>query len=177
MLLLLEKVMTILRRSILKTLLLGSSLWVILGSAKYSFAKERVNSNTMTTFRHFLDTLIPEDVSPSATQVNLDADLLEHAKTIQNYEKLIFLGCNWLDLQSDAFYKKKFIELSLTQKDKILEFASKNRSDSIPAQFFNRVRRDAFTFYYAKPPSWTGLRFSEPPQPHGYLDYQESPKI
>ena len=69
---------------------------MILGSAKYSFAKERVNSNTMTTFRHFLDTLIPEDVSPSATQINLDADLLEHAKTIQNYEKLIFRGCNGL---------------------------------------------------------------------------------
>lgn len=169
--------MTILRRSILKTLLLGSSLWVILGSAKYSFARERVNSSTMTTFRHFLDTLIPEDVSPSATQVNLDADLLDHAKIIQNYEKLIFLGCNWLDLQANAFYKTSFINLNSAQKNKVIEVASRSPGDSIPLQFFNRLRRDAFTFYYAKPPSWTGLRFSKPPQPHGYPDYQESPKI
>ena len=157
--------------------MLGSGFWVFLGSAKYSFAKERINSNAVMTFRHFLDTLIPEDVSPSATQINLDAVLLDHAKKIQNYEKLIFLGCNWLDLQSDAFYKKKFINLSLVEKDKIVEFASKNRSGSIPAEFFNRVRRDAFTFYYAKPSSWAGLKFSGPPQPKGYIDYQESPKI
>ncbi len=169
--------MTILRRSILKAIFLGSGIWVFLGLTKYSFATEKVNSNTMATFRHFLDTLIPEDLSPSATQINLDADLLSHAKTIQNYEKLIFLGCKWLDLQADAFYKTSFINLNSAQKDKVIEVASRSRTDSIPLQFFNRLRRDAFTFYYANPLSWIGLGFSEPPQPHGYLDYQERPKI
>jgi hypothetical protein len=169
--------MTTLRRNILKTLLLGSGLWVFLGSAKYSFAKERINSNAMTTFRHFLDTLIPEDGSPSATQINLDNVLLDQAMKIQNYEKLIFLGCQWLDLQSNAFYKKTFTDLNTDQKDRVVGVASKSHPDSIPAQFFIRLRRDSFTFYYANPSSWTGLKFSGPPQPYGHFDYQESPKI
>jgi len=163
------------RRNFLKIFLLHSGFWLLWTNAKISLSKENWSQETALIFRQFLDALIPEDITPSASQVNLDNDLLEHASKIRNYEKLIALGCQWLNSQSNIFYKLPFINLNLEQKNKIVEVASNSHTNTIPGQFFNRIRQDAYIFYYAKPASWQGLIFSRPPQPQGYPDYAESP--
>lgn len=167
---------TLNRRAFLKKIFLVNGLWILWSVPRFAFSKNEISLEVITTFRNFLDVLIPEDMSPSASQVNLDAELLKHAGSVENYSKLIFLGCQWLDLQSNAIFGDKFMRLGFEQKNRVVEILSKNPVGSVPAQFFSRLRRDAFTLYYAKPRSWRGINFPGPTQPLGYPNYYLNPE-
>jgi len=137
--------------------------------------KGELSLSALGQFRSFLDTLIPQDTSPSACQLQVDIALLKKAKTIQNYPQLIDLGCQWLLAQSTASFGRPFDSLQLTQKYLVVEAAERSARNSIQRMFFERVLMDAFSFYYANPKSWHGLKFVKPPQPSGYLDYDLMP--
>jgi len=128
-------------------------------------------------FSAFIDTLIPEDSSPSASQLNMDRKLIAHAGNIKNYLKLIQLGCQWLDAQSKASYGKTFMSLKSTQKEAVVQLAENNPTESVSKMFFDRVRADLFRFYYSDPSTWEELGFTRAPQPIGYPEYTKSPHI
>jgi hypothetical protein len=123
----------------------------------------------------FLDTLIPADATPSATQLGLQPTLLRHAEGIENYTRLIELGCEWLDTTSASLHRVTFDVASPPRRESVVTFAEASPENSIPRMFFERVRFDLFGLYYASPASWKGLGLSAPPQPRGYFDYAKLP--
>lgn len=127
-------------------------------------------------FRSYIDTLIPADTTPSASQLGLDNQLIQHARGIENYPELIALGCQWLKSQSLASFRAGFEQLPEARREKIVRLAENSAHASIPRQFFERVKSDLFGFYYAHPASWVGLQLASPPQPAGYPDYIARPK-
>lgn len=121
----------------------------------------------------FADTLIPQDSTPSATQLGLHLKLVQHAKGIENYTRLLELGCLWLDVQAQAQYQMKFAGLTFAQREVVATMAEVSSRGSIQKMFFDRVLTDLMGFYYSHPASWPGLGFAAPPQPIGYPGYME----
>ncbi len=123
----------------------------------------------------FVDTLIPPDLTPSASQLKLDRRLVAHAARIVNYPQLLELGAQWLDAQASAQYGLAFEALRPEQRDRIVAQAEASPRNGIPKMFFDRVLADLMSFYYAEPASWAGMGFESPPQPRGYPDYTLAP--
>lgn len=119
----------------------------------------------------FLDILIPEDTTPSASQLGLHGKLIQHAKGIENYTRLLELGCQLLDGLSQARYRVNFNALAPAQGEPLVMMVEASPKGSIPEMFFTRVLSDLFGFYYSHPASWPGLGLDSPPQPNGYPDY------
>ena len=124
----------------------------------------------------FVETLIPADSTPSATQLGLDQPLIRHAQTIENYTRLLELGCEWLESTSTTLHRSSFDRLKPPQREAIVTLAETSPENSIPRIFFERVRYDLMGLYYASPASWDGLGISSPPQPQGYLNFTQPPK-
>jgi hypothetical protein len=129
-----------------------------------------VNSTTNIehTLSAFLDTLIPHDkITPSATAAGVTDDMLTLAGKDKLIARLIMLGCQWLDLQTQV----KFSELPDEARERILEWMSHANGNSLPRKFFDITRHMAMGFYYRKPAMWKGLPVTRPPQPFGYPDF------
>lgn len=124
----------------------------------------------------FVDTLIPADSTPSATQLGLDQALTHHAQAIENYTRLLELGCEWLASTSTTLHHSSFERLKPSQREAIVTLAETSPENSIPRMFFERVRFDLMGLYYSSPASWEGLGISSPPQPNGYPDFTQSPR-
>ncbi|WP_438970777.1 hypothetical protein, partial [Methylophaga sp.] len=97
--------MTINRRRFLQQLIQSASLISINSHINIS-AANTIPADSLTALPRFLDTLLPEDVSPSATQLGIDKDLLQHAQTVDNYPQLLQIGCQWLDQHAMSLYGK-----------------------------------------------------------------------
>lgn len=123
----------------------------------------------------FIDTLIPEDETPSASQLGLDNWLLNHAKTIENYTALLALGCKWLDAQAKTLEAAPFSRLPEARRQQLVTLAEVSPPGTIARQFFDHARADLFDAYYTHPAIWPGLGLSGAPQPMGYLDYRSAP--
>lgn len=138
-----------------------------------AFSATFIANKKLLPLPYFLDTLIPEDVTPSASQLGLHEALIAHAQGIESYPKLLELGCQWLDLQATSMFKKQFHKLPQNAADKVVSIAANSKNNAIPNMFFERVKTDVFTFYYSHPASWAGLGFDAPPQPLGYPDFTQ----
>ena len=129
-------------------------------------------------FPLFIDVLLPETDTPSASQLMVHIELIKHANNIKNYPELIKRGCFWLNKQAQTkFHKMSFINLSDAEKIVIVKQAEKSKNGDIAKLFFERIKQDAFWFYYAHPETWRVLGFEGPPQPNGYLNYTKPPRI
>lgn len=153
--------------SLLSTLTLAPSLSVMAGTS--------LTTSQLGALVSFIDTLIPSDETPSASQLGLDKVLLNHAQTIQNYTALLILGCQWLDTQAVAMANMPFRLLHEEQRVRIVALSEASQSGTIARQFFDHVRADLFSFYYADPAIWPSLGLYGAPQPHGYLTYVSPP--
>lgn len=123
----------------------------------------------------FLDTLMPADETPAASELLIDRALLEKAETDNRYRQLLRRGCYWLDAMARKHYQTSFADLSDDQRIHIVELMEQSRSRSLARIFFTRVRNELFEHYYSHPAGWPGLGIERPPQPHGYMDYNKPP--
>lgn len=129
------------------------------------------------TLLALIDTLIPEDdLTPSASRLGLDRQLVHHAQSFENYMALIALGCQWLDDRAQADQHVSFQHLVEAQRHSIVALAERSLPGSIPRQFFDHVRADLFTFYYSHPDILPSLGLQGAPQPYGYPDYTRAPR-
>ncbi|MCS3904020.1 hypothetical protein J2T55_002052 [Methylohalomonas lacus] len=128
-----------------------------------------------TTLAVFLDTLMPADETPAASELGIDQALLERAAADDRYERLIRNGCGLLDRVSQRAYARDFSELDEAQRIRIVEFFERQGPRTLARAFFRSVRDDLFELYYSQPQSWPGLGMDRPPQPAGYMDYQRPP--
>ena len=161
---------TVLRFTVLTTLLMRSRnlLATVLGIPSES-------RDPLHSFPAYLDTLVPADETPSATILGVDKQILAKAATLPEYTHLIQQGCRWLDTQAFQYKMRDFPALQERARIAVVEQAAAARPRSLPRVFFEATRSDAFFYYYGHPESWPGLGFQGPPQPHGYLDYTQSP--
>jgi hypothetical protein len=124
----------------------------------------------------YLDTLIPEDQTPSATQLGVDKSLLAVSRANSRFARLIALGCEWLDKQARDQGFADFSALDETAQQAIVAAAEGSPARSLPRSFFNSTRKMVFRYYYAHPESWRSLGYAGPPQPFGFLDFAQPPK-
>jgi hypothetical protein len=159
------------RRRFLRLLCEAAAVAPLVLSIRTAFASDHlaVNSDTLSSF---LDVLIPKDVTPSASELEIHQKLLQHAYRIDNYIVLLQQGLEWLDIQSRKYFMNNYVSLKASEKEKITFLSSSGEAPSIVQLFFSRVKNDAIFIYYTQPESWKGM-ISSPPQPYGYLDFQE----
>lgn len=124
----------------------------------------------------YLDTLIPEDQAPSATQLGVDKHLIAISRTNPRFARLIALGCEWLDKQGRERGVEDFAALDETMRETMVAGAEQSPAGSLPRSFFTSTHKMAFRQYYAHPDSWPSLGYAGPPQPFGFLDYAQPPK-
>ncbi len=158
------------RREFIKNGLQLASLLSVVKHANANTARFKKDTPS-SELSAFIDTLIPEDSTPSASQLGLEQKLIHLADGIENYPKLLSLGREWLNLQSEASYKRQFTDLTNTQMISVVQLAENNPAHSISNLFFNRVKMDLFSLYYTEPLSMGGLAINSPPQPDGYMNY------
>ena len=162
------------RRHFLRTLVLLSSFL----SAKVLLAlpiEKKQQAGSLSALPAFLDTLIPEDISPSASQLNVGPDLIARARQQSGFERLLILGCAWLNEQAQKQGIQLFENLDETSRIAIIEIAEQSAVRSLPRAFFDAVRHYAFGIYYAHPETNVTLGYTGPPQPVGFPDYAEPP--
>ena len=164
------------RRTFISRIFASSFVVSLGGYAPGTFANAFITKRTLRSFPAFLDTLLPEDDALSASRLGIDKQLIKHAAGIDNYLRLLQLGCQWLDQQASAGSNMDFWQLDPPGMEKVVTLEEHAPEGSIQRLFFDRIKSDAFTFYYSNPASWAGIRFAGPPQPGGYLDFATPPK-
>ena len=163
------------RRGFLRLLLALSALLParLLLAAPVDKATRRISVRALGPY---LDTLIPEDSTPSATQLGVDKALIDLARKRPQVARLIGLGCAWLDAQASERGAEGFAALDAAGREAVVALAEQSPARSLPRAFFELTQRQAFSHYYAQPAAWNGLGFAGPPQPMGFLDFAEPPK-
>lgn len=124
----------------------------------------------------FLDTLLPEDGTPSATQVGVDTEIIRRMQTDARMRDAIVAGCLWLDQQADTLGAADFAALDAAGRISIVEMAERAPSHTLPRRFFRGVLGVAIRHYYAQPATWPGVGYAGPPQPRGFVDFADPPK-
>ena len=128
------------------------------------------------TLGAWLDTLIPADETPSATQLGVDRLLIVAASDNRDYRTLLAFGQIWLDSQARLRGAPDFAALDAGGREAVATQAAGARAGSALRRFFDVTRQDTITRYYQQPGSWPGLGYSGPPQPLGHPDYTRSPE-
>jgi hypothetical protein len=123
----------------------------------------------------FLDTLLPADTTPGATQLEIDKAIIGRTRANKSLQRLLTLGCAWLDSQARTQGSGEFTGLPQTGRDAIASAAEKSPVGSLPRVFFEQFRGLGFYEYYARPETWPGMVYAGPPQPRGFPDFTQPP--
>jgi hypothetical protein len=127
------------------------------------------------TLGAWLDTLIPADATPAATQLGVDRQLREKAQQDPEYAQMLKFGQHWLDAQARKRGAANFPALDEAGREAVTARAESLGDDKAEHIFFLKTRQDAFAYYYVQPESWAGLAYRGPPQPLGFMDYDQPP--
>ncbi len=141
------------------------------------FWPDHLTDHEKKTLSSYLDTLIPQDLMPSATQVGVPEHIIRGAKRDNRYRRLLKEGCRWLDTMAGREGAANFFSLDEGGRIKIVALAEAGEKGSLPYGFFFQTRYDAYHFYYGNPKSWKGLGYHGPPQPEGFPDYDIPPGV
>jgi hypothetical protein len=139
-------------------------------------ADKTVQRISLSALATYLDTLIPADSTPSASQLGTDQAIVALARRREHLARLVGLGCGWLDQQAVERGAVDFAALPQAEREAVVALAENAPARSMPRAFFAFTHRQAFTHYYAQPASWRGLGFEGPPQPVGFPDFAQPPK-
>jgi hypothetical protein len=163
------------RRGFLRILLALSALLPahFLLAAPGEEAKRRVSVRALGPY---LDTLIPQDSTPSATQLGVDKALITDAREHRRFARLIALGCAWLDKRAVDLGAEEFSALDEAARELLVARAERSPRKSLAQQFFLHTQARAFFHYYAQTAAWQGLGYAGPPQPVGFPDQAKPPK-
>lgn len=122
----------------------------------------------------WLEVLIPSDsISPGAGALHVEVDLIQFSRETPQRYKLLRAGVHWVIEEAKQSSGRRFSELSTEQAEAIVAKAADSELGTLPRAFFAYSFREGKRIYYTKPESWQGLGIARPPQPMGYMDYQE----
>lgn len=121
------------------------------------------------------DLVVPRDDTPSASDIGVHERLIEQARKVPNYPRLLSEGLNWMEQQARTAYGRPFLALTGDRRDRIFAEAFDAAPGTLPAVFARRVRTDVLTAYYRDARVWAGLGIDRPIQPEGYPDFEHPP--
>lgn len=149
----------------------------VLVSPPLSF-KPPLNTGHLRCLQAWVDTLLPADVhSPGAGELGVHTRIADKAAGNPATLKLVRAGCRWLDQQARGRAKAVFTELDEQDREALVRQAENSAPKSLPRVFFQHTREYAFQFYYARPESWAMLEYPGPPQPRGFPDHTQPPRV
>jgi hypothetical protein len=152
-----------LRRRLLKVI--GAFFLAVTLPAAPASAETLSSTAKRRTFAAFLNILIPRDVyTGSASDLKVDRRLWAFAARDPRFSRLIDLGCLWLDMTGTG----GFADLSIVDRNTVVEWMANSDWNQIPRRFYELVRQLAVEIYYSNPDSLGGLPIKTPPQPLGY---------
>ena len=156
--------MTVRRRQILA--LIGAFfVGAILDSPRSISETTVLSPLEQTALDAFLDVLLPRDeVSGSAGDLGVPDELREIARLDPHFQRLLALGCRWLDLTGGP----PFGALPAAQQSAVVEWMAQSDWNEVPRRFYELVRQVAVELYYSHLESWHGTAIEHPPQPQGY---------
>ena len=161
------------RQLLLYSVAMGLLTWLLPARAR----QETSAQPSSETLKAYLDTLIPADETPSATQLGVDQQMLAKGRNDEGYQLALVVGTTWLDEQARERGARDFVSLDGSAGEAIVARAAEADSESVENLFFEITRTDAFLYYYARPESWHGITdYQGPPQPLGYMDYYLPPQ-
>lgn len=159
------------RRSILKALGLGG-LMTLAGGIAWQFRHRLtpLSARDEKILARYIDLFIPADESPGALDLKLDASIINKARGNSEYAWLMRQGCAWLEQTAQSVFQAAFLGLPEDRQIILIERLSSQKRGSAGLKFFQTLREDLFSEFYARPESWTSLGFNGPPQPLGFTD-------
>ena len=160
------------RRSFLKW---STVVWALTRLFPVRAAELPPNPAFDATLGAWLDTLIPADETPSATQLGVDRMMLAAERNDPDYRIVLEFGRKWLGVQARARGAADFAALDTTGREAVASQAAAAGEEAPEYHFFLSTRQEAFAFYYQQPESWSGLGYRGPPQPLGHMDYARKP--
>jgi hypothetical protein len=163
--------MSVSRRGFLKW---STVVWALSRLFPVRAATPAVNPASDATLGAWLDTLIPADETPSATQLGVDRMMLAAERNDPDYRIVLEFGRKWLDAQARARGAVDFAALDEAGREAVATLAA-GAGDAPEYYFYLSTREEAFAFYYARPGSWQGMGYRGPPQPLGHMDYTRKP--
>jgi hypothetical protein len=128
-----------------------------------------------TTLKALIDTLVPADETPGAVELGIPGLLLKTLQRAPQHQALVQQGCQWLDRQARQLGAVSFAGLNAGQREAVLQQLEKLPADTIELRFFHSTRFFVFKHYYGDPRIWSSLSYPGPPQPRGFMNYQQSP--
>ena len=140
-----------------------------------TMAPSRVRRDPLKSLPAFLDTLLPADESPSASELGVHRHIIAAARSSRS-RHLLRAGCAWLDREARQRGAADFASIDQSARDAIVARAAAAPRRSLPRIFFDAVRANAFKLYYADARSWVGLGYEGPPQPAGFPDHAAPPR-
>lgn len=150
-------------------------MWALTRLFPVRAAKLPPNPDTDATLAAWLDTLIPADETPSATQLGVDRMMLAAERNNPDYRIVLDFGREWLSAQARARGAADFAALDTAGREAVAAQAAAAGEEAPEYHFFLSTRHEAFAFYYQQPESWPGTGYRGPPQPLGHMDYTRKP--
>ncbi len=167
--------MSFTRRSLF-ALLARAGLALGLGPLGARAAVQAAGADNGRALTAFLHALIPDDdLGPGAVALGIDARLAAKAAADRGYRLLLDLGCRSLDALARELGAPDFADLSDDGRDRVLALAAEASPGSAPRVFFDTIRQDALSHYYAEPAAWAAIGYAGPPQPAGFPDHASPP--
>lgn len=123
----------------------------------------------------FVDTLLPGDGGPPASELGVDGALLKRARREPMVAQLLSMGFAWLDQQAATLGADDFASLDEAARITVVTRAEQEDEGSMPHRFLAMALDIAFEEYYAHRATWVSLGYSGPPQPRGFTGYAHPP--
>ncbi len=171
------------RRKFLKTVatgLIGSE--VIAGAGPAAFAETDLNKGGFevkkgytvfneTTQKNMVK--LAESLVPGCVSIGIEDKMMSFVRSSKGTASFFDAGLWNLDAISRKKFKTPFY--SLKNREEIDTLIKHIRVDN--RSFLESFRRVVIRFYYSDPTVWKRLSYDGPPQPRGFMDYAQAPKI
>ncbi len=165
------------RRSLLQatigSVLVAAGGWML----KSIFFPRRLAPAEIETFGALLDTLIPDGEFPGAARTGIGDRLRAECEAKRQTRRALIGGLHLLDEQARGHGATDFRTLPRPQREAILSDWESAAEGTLPRFLYRTVRDRAMQLHYAHPLAWKRVGLPHPPQPDGYLDYEQAPTI
>jgi gluconate 2-dehydrogenase subunit 3-like protein len=144
----------------------AAALWRNLAS----FWRPPLNAHIAETVRAVIDLIFPGDGLPGATELGIHNPII----AMTNLQALMTDGVVWLDGRAVRQGAANFIGLDEVGKLAAIEEAFVSKDDDA-RQFVYTLRFYAGLGYYSEPVIKAAFPYTGPPQPEGFVDFQNPP--
>ena len=147
-----------------------TAFWRLLKPSWRAEAAEAAEEHLTRSVAALADVMFPGDGAPKASELGIHRQVLEMAEL----QTSIANGVAWLDKHAAHQGAADFLGLDEARKLAALDLAFASRDEGIQP-FVLALRFHLGTAYYAASPIKSAFAYTGPPQPEGFLDFQEPP--